>query len=171
MTRVNWDSLMLQYLFLDGVPFFVANLFSLFGVGIAMFLLNWKLCLMVFIPVPLIILATKGFLPKLWKLLSRRFRKRRFMNALINDALTGARVVKSFGKENEEIQRFGPANFGVFSSNMASIRYRFTVFPLLLLLIRTGGLIVWALGGLRVIQGDISFGVLMSFIGYIALIY
>ena len=171
MTRVNWDAIQLQYLFLDGVPFLVANIFAIIGISIAMFLLNWKLCLMVLIPTPVIVLASKGLLTRLWKLLSRRFRKHRFLNALINDALSGMRVVKAFGKETEEIGRFRPANFDVYSANLQFSRFRFTVFPLLMFVMRIGGLIVWSYGGWRVIQGDLTFGLLMSFVGYIALIY
>ncbi|MBT3273525.1 MAG: hypothetical protein HN368_10235, partial [Spirochaetales bacterium] len=118
MTRINWDALQLQYLFLDGVPFFIANIFNIIGIMVIMFLLDWRLGLLVMIPTPFIVFVSKGVLPKIWSLLSRRFRKRRVLNSLINDSLTGMRVVKAFGKEPEEIRRFGPANSGVFSSNL-----------------------------------------------------
>ena len=171
MTRINWDALQHQYLFIDGVPFFLANSFNVLGILIVMFALNWKLGLMVLAPTPIIILVSRKLLSKIWSLLSRRFRRRRFLNSLVNDALTGVRVVKAFGKEAEEIQRFRPANFGVFSANMRFIRFENTVFPFLFFVMRLGGLIVWAFGGWAVVQGTVSFGLLMSFVGYIALIY
>lgn len=171
MTRVNWDALQLQYLFLDGVPFFLANVFNVIGIAVAMFILDWRLSLLVLIPTPLIIALTKGMLPRLFSLFFRRFRKRRVMNSLINDVLTGMRVVKAFGKEEEEIARFRPANSGMYSSNMDLIRFETAVFPLLALIMRLGGLIVWAVGGWLVVGGNVSFGMLMSFVGYLAMIY
>lgn len=171
MTRINWDALQLQYLFLDGVPFFLANIFNILGIAIVMFILDWRLSLLVLIPTPFIVYMTKGVLPKLFSLFSRRFRKRRFLNSLINDALSGMRVVRAFGKEREEIQRFGPANTDVYSSNMNLARFGATIFNLIYFIMRVGGLFVWAVGGWLVIGGNVSFGMLMSFVGYLALIY
>ena len=171
MTRINWDALQLQYLFLDGVPWFLASIITIAGISVVMFLLDWRLSLFVLIPTPLIVLISRGVLPKLWSLLSRRFRKQRVLSSLVNDALTGMRVVKAFGKEREEIQRFRPANSGVFSSNMNLVRFESSVFPFLGLIMRVGGLLVWAIGGWFVVGGNISFGMLMTFVGYLALIY
>ena len=171
MTRINWDALQLQYLFEDGVPFFIANIFSIIGITSVMFVLDWRLSLLVLIPTPFIVLVSKGILPKIWSLFSRRFRKKRVLSSLINDALTGMRVVKAFGKEQDEIERFRPANAGVFSSSMQLVRFVSAIFPLLYLLMRLGGLLVWAIGGWLVIGGSVSFGMLMSFVGYLAMIY
>lgn len=171
MTRVNWDAMQLQFLFIDGVPFFIANIFNVLGIIIVMFILNWKLGLIVLAPTPIIIFISKGLLSKIWSLLSRRFRKRRFLNSLVNDALTGMRVVKAFGKESEEIGRFRPANTGLFTANMRFTRFENTIFPSMFFIMRLGGLLVWALGGWAVVRGTVSFGMLMSFVGYIMLIY
>ena len=171
MTRINWDAMQLQFLFIDGVPFFLANIFNIAGIAVVMFLLDWRLSLLVLIPTPFIVFLSKGVLPKLFSLFSRRFRKRRVLNSLINDALTGMRVVKAFGKEQEEIRRFRPANTNVYSSNMDLIRFESSVFPFLFLIMRMGGLFVWAVGGWLVAGGSVTFGMLMSFVGYLALIY
>ena len=171
MTRINWDAMQLQFLFLDGVPFFLANIFNIVGIGIIMFALDWRLSLLVLIPTPFIVLISKGVLPKLFSLFSRRFRKRRRLSSLINDALTGMRVVKAFGKEEEEVRRFRPANSDFFTSNMRLVRFQSSVFPFLYLIMRIGGLLVWAVGGWLVVNGSVTFGMLMSFVGYLTLIY
>ena len=171
MTRINWDAMQLQYLFLDGVPFFLANIFNIVGIVVVMFLLDWRLSLLVLIPTPVVIMVSKGVMPRIWSLLSRRFRKRRVLNSLINDALSGMRVVKAFGKEDEEIRRFRPANSGVFSSTMSLIRFESSVFPALYFIMRLGGVLVWAVGGWFVVRGSVSFGMLVSFVGYLTIIY
>ena len=171
MNRVNWDALMLEFFFIEGVPFFVVNVLIIIGISITMLSFNWLLALMVFIPAPILIYLTKILIPKVWRLYSRRYRSRRLLNSVINDSLTGVRVVKAFGREEAEISRFSGANWGLFSTDLTAQRLSATVFPFFHLIMQTGGFVVWALGGWKVIQGDISFGVLMTFVGYIAMFY
>ena len=171
MNRVDYDALQLEFFFVDGVPFFLVNLFIIAGISVTMLLLNWKLALMVFVPTPLIIIMTKKLIPRVWNLYSRRYRNRRTLTSVINDSLTGVRVVKAFGKEQQEIGRFGTANLGLFSANLAAQQMSATVFPFIYIVLQIGGFIVWAFGGWSVIKGNISFGILMSFVGYIAMFY
>lgn len=171
MNRVNWDALMLEFFFIEGVPFFVVNVLIILGISITMLTFNWMLALMVFIPAPILIYLTKILIPKVWRLYSRRYRSRRYLNSVINDSLSGVRVVKAFGREEAEISRFGGANWGLFSTHLSAQRFSSTVFPFFHLIMQTGGFVVWAVGGWKVIQGQISFGVLMTFVGYIAMFY
>jgi ATP-binding cassette subfamily B protein len=171
MTRVNWDSIQLQFFFIDGVPYFLANVLTLIGVITVMVLMSWKLALLVFIPAPCIVLAVRKLFPRIWALFSRLFRRRSILNSLVNDTLTGIRVVKAFGKEEQEIERFLPVNQGLYSASVAARRLFATVFPLFLFIMQVGGLIVWAFGGWQVVNETLSFGTLMSFVGYLALLY
>lgn len=171
MNRVNWDALMLEFFFIEGVPFFVVNVLIIIGISITMLTFNWMLALLVFVPAPILIYLTKILIPKVWRLYSRRYRSRRYLNSVINDSLSGVRVVKAFGREEAEISRFGGANWGLFSTNLSAQRLSSTVFPFFHLIMQTGGFVVWAVGGWKVIQGQISFGVLMTFVGYIAMFY
>ncbi len=171
MTRVNWDALQLQYFFIDGVPYLLANSLTIIGVGTIMLLMNWKLALFAFIPAPVIVLLSKRLFPRLWSLFSRLFRKRGILTSLVNDTLTGFRVVKAFGKEDQEVERFIPVNQGLYAASLDARRLSVTVFPFLLFIMQLGGLIVWAFGGWRVVSGSLTFGTLMTFVGYLALLY
>ena len=171
MNRVDYDALQLEFFFVDGVPFFIVNVLVILGISATMFLLNWQLALLVFVPTPFIIIITKRLIPRVWNLYTRRYRSRRILTSIVNDSLTGVRVVKSFGKEHQEIGRFTSANSGLYSANMLAQRMSATVFPAIYVVLQIGGFIVWAFGGWSVVQGNVSFGVLMSFVGYIAMFY
>jgi ATP-binding cassette subfamily B protein len=171
MTRVNYDALQLQYFFIDGVPYLTANFFSFLGIAVIMAMMNWQLTLMVFLPGPVVVYISRKLWPRIWQLYSRKYRRRSVLNSVINDTLTGMRVVKAFGKEAQEIRRFSPVNVGLYSANQDYARLTATVYPLFHIIMQIGGLIVWALGGWRVVNGALSFGTLMSFIGYLAMIY
>lgn len=171
MTRVNSDSAHLQYFFHDGVPYFIVNLLQIIGIVTAMLLLSWRLALLVLIPIPVIVWLMKTAFPRLWRLFSRRWRALRSLNAVVNDALTGIRVVKAFGKERQEIERFSRRNDRVYDVSLQTGYFTSSLFPVLGLLMNAGGLIVWGFGGAEVLQGEISFGTLMTFIYYLGMLY
>ena len=171
MNRINYDALMLEFFFVDGAPFFIVNVLILLGISATMLVINWQLALLVFIPAPLIIYITKKLVPKVWRMYSRRYRSRRRVSSVVNDSLTGVRVVKSFGKESMEVARFGSANQGLFSANLAAQQLSATVFPFINLVVRLGGFVVWGVGGWQAVQGRISLGTLMTFTGYIMMFY
>jgi len=171
MTRVNQDAMHLQYFFHDGVPYFIVNMLNLVGVTIILFSMNTKLAALVLLPAPLIVYLMKTIFPRLWSIFSRRFRKSAALNALINDALSGVRVVKAFGKEETEVQRFGVRNNDLCSISMIAGSFVATVFPLLTFVMGLGGLIIWGYGGWQVVMSRMTFGTLMAFAGYMSMLY
>lgn len=171
MTRVNQDSTHLQYFFHDGFPYFIVNAVNLVGVMTVMAFMNWRLALLVLLPVPAIIYSVQNVFPKLWSVFSRRYRRTSALNSMVNDSLTGIRVVKAFGKEKTETLQFARRSKDVFSINMQAGYITSTLFPAMSFLMSLGGLIVWSIGGWDVISGRMSFGTLWTFIGYLGMLY
>lgn len=171
MTRVNGDADNLQYFFHDGFPYFIVNLLQIILIVTVMVWMNWRLALMVLLPIPLIMFVMGKAFPRLWRLFSRRYRANRSLNAVVNDSLTGIRVVKAFGKEEREIERFSSRNDRVYNVTLATGFFSSTLFPTLGLMMNAGGLIVWGVGGWDVLGGRITFGTLMTFSGYLMMLY
>lgn len=171
MTRVNQDANHLQYFFHDGLPYFIVNAANIVGICLIMLLMNWKLALMVLLPTPFIILFLRTIYPMLSKLFTRRFLRSSIMNSLINDTLSGIRVVKAFGKESSEVDRFTDANTAVYTAEMNVQRTINTVFPLVHFGMTAGSFIVWGLGGWQVVNAGLTFGELMTFVGYMGMLY
>lgn len=171
MTRVNNDAADVQYFFTDGIPYFIVNAMNIIGIAAILFTLNWQLTLLCLVPLPLMIFIMRTAFPRLWRLSWRRHRRISAMNAMISDSMRGARVVKAFGKEYQEVERFSRS-----SRNYARAEQRFnkmgsTVFPTLNMIIQAGGIILWAFGGWQVIQGNFTFGLIMSFLHYLTMLY
>lgn len=171
MTRINNDANQLQHFFHDGLPYFIVNAAQIAGISVVMFLLNWKLALLVFVPAPLIVYYVKRIFPDLWRMYHRRYVRSSKLNSLINDALKGVRVVKAFGKESMEVNRFSRANFGLLTVDMGLGRLQSTMFPLIGYLMAAGGFIVWGFGSWEVVNGELTFGTLITFVNYIWMIY
>ena len=171
MVRVNHDSMNLNYFFIDGLPYFGVNLLQIVAIVSAMIALNWSLALLLLIPAPLVILIIRRMLPRLWRLFSRQYRSLAVLNGVVEDSLSGVRVVKAFGKEQDEIDRFGPVNDEVYRAHRHTQRMLASLFPSVAFLAQLGGLVVWAVGGWQIIAGNLTFGVLMTFVGFVALMY
>ncbi|WP_274366130.1 ABC transporter ATP-binding protein [Paenibacillus thermotolerans] len=171
MTRVNNDAIELQYFFTDGISFFIVNAMNIIGILAIMLAMDWKLTLICFAPLPIVVVIIRWVFPKLWRLSWRRHKRAAAMNAMISDNVRGTRVVKAFGKERKEMERFQKANTSFSDAETSFNMMGGTVFPVLSLLTQIGGVLIWAFGGWKVIHGDITFGEIMTFIGYIFMIY
>ncbi|MEF3303518.1 ABC transporter ATP-binding protein [Paenibacillus sp. GYB003] len=171
MTRVNNDATELQYFFVDGMSYFIVNAMNIIGITAILLAMDWKLTLICFLPMPIVFVLIRKSFPKLWRLSWRRHRKVSALNSIISDSMRGTRVVKSFGKEQEEIERFQRANVAFSASEQTVNKLGGTVFPVLNLLTQTGGVLIWAFGGWMVMKGQFSFGQVMTFVGYMHMLY
>lgn len=171
MNRVNSDAMDLQYFFHDGLPYFIVNSVQLIGVITVLLFMDWRLTLLILIPVPVILVFIKKVLPHLWRLYSKRFRANAALNSVVNDSLTGIRVVKAFGKEEEEIDRFGNRNTRVYDVAMNLGGLGAVLWPLLSYITQFGSIIVWGVGGWFITKGEMSLGTMMTFIGYLWRVY
>ena len=173
MTQVNSDSLTLYWFFCDGFPYFVLNVIQLVVVVAVMFTENFFLALYTFLTIPVFFLAFKYLFRFFDKLHAKRYSRRRSFNSLISDVLNGMRVVKSFSREDEEMRRFDERSVSAATAETDVENFAGRVFPLLYFVLRIGSYVVWAVGGMQVMElaGDMSYGRLMAFIAYFSLIY
>ena len=96
--RVNYDAVKIRSFYIDGLPYLLVNVLNFVGLTIFLFSINWQLTLIVFVPIPIIIIIFRVMLPKLWRSYSRQWRRSSSMNSMMGDSLNGIRVVKAFAK-------------------------------------------------------------------------
>lgn len=171
MARVNQDTRELQHFLVDFIPITLESLLILIGVGILLFVLSWKLTLLVLIP----ILATILFLTKVYSkiyLFFRRFYHRRSrLSALINDSLSGIRVIKAFGQEDEEIKKFDTKSRAFLEAGI-DLEIKWSLYsPIFQFLIMLGSIIIWFIGGKYVVAGWMSLGDVVAYAGYLGMFY
>lgn len=171
LNRINSDALDLQYFLNDGLPAFLINAITILAVGFVLFVKNPLLSVAVLIPVPLIGIIIKKSTRRFKKLKWQSWHKSSALNSIINDTLLGIRVVKAFGREDKEITRFQNADEALYRSKLREGFASARVFPFLNWIMTLGGLIVWGLGGAQVLGGRLSFGELMTYVGYLSLLY
>jgi ATP-binding cassette, subfamily B, bacterial len=170
MNNVNGDAMHLQYFFHDGVPYFIVNIITIIGIFTVMMRMHWQLAMLSIFPVPVIVYFLSHLFPKMWVLFSRRFRRDSSLNSIVNDSLTGVRVIKAFGREGAEVDRFSKANDRVYSVNVDLANMVQTAYPMLFFFMGVGNLIVWGYGSWLVASGKLTFGTLITFTGYVAML-
>ncbi|MCR2823646.1 ABC transporter ATP-binding protein [Lederbergia panacisoli] len=171
MTRVNDDANELQFFFVDGIPYFVVNAINIIGVTAILLVMDWKLTLICLIPLPFVVLLIRWVFPKLWRMSWKRHRRASAMNSIISDTVRSARIVKAFGKEKVEINRFQGANVSFSAAEQRFNKTSSTIFPIINMLTQIGGVLIWAFGGWKVMGGDMTFGEIMTFITYIYMLF
>ena len=183
MTRVCDDAEEISHFFIDGIPYFFINVLTLLVTMIVMFVMSPFLALTTIILMPVLVVMSYNMLPHLWHYYGKRHRANRRMNSQINENLTGARVVKAFGREKQEIKRFGKNNKKVQNSEIDLAHYDNKFFALYYSVEDTISFLVWAVGGALMISGfmakaqgkeggllgtgNISLGLLLTFSGYV----
>lgn len=171
MNRVNSDALDIQYFLGDGAPQFIINAITIIGIGTVVFFTNPLLAVLIMLPVPLIVYIIKKVIPKFKHFKWIGWHKSSKLNSVINDTLQGIRVVKAFGKEKDEVGRFEEATQELYDVRVREGLMSARIFPLLNYLMTIGGLFIWGLGGNQVLKGEMTFGTLMTFVGYIGMLY
>jgi ATP-binding cassette subfamily B protein len=111
MTRVTQDTQELESVLTIGAQFFVANLLTLIGIIAVLCWLDWRLFLQVMIPIPLVFYLSRHFWQKIQTVWPRWWHYRSRLSAVLNDSLSGVRVVKAFAQEGREIERFNPRSW------------------------------------------------------------
>lgn len=171
ITRVNYDADRIRAFFIDGVPNLIINSLNIIGLTVICLFLNWKMTVIVFLPVPIIVCIFKFMLPKLWRMYSKSWRRSSALNAVLGDSLNGIRVVKAFAKEAEESNRFYTYSEKQYRANLDVNKVSLTIFPLIGLLIGISSNVIWGVGGFAVMGGTMTYGDFSMFFGYIGMIF
>lgn len=171
ITRVNYDADRVRGFFINAVPSLVINGINFIGLTIFLFIINWKLTLIVFIPVPIIVMMFKFMLPKLWRMYTKQWRRSSSLNAVLGDTLNGIRVVKAFAKESEEANRFHTYSEKLSETNLQLNMVSLTIFPIIGLLIGLSSRAIWGFGGFYVMNNHMTYGDFATYFSYIGMIF
>lgn len=171
MTSVNGDANSIYSFFCDGLPYLLINIIQFIAVTVIMIRIDPLLTLAALITVPLFLFLYRKILLLFDKMYAKNYSRRRSFNSLITDILSGIRVVKAFAREDDEKMRFDKKSAAYADTAKTIGLLNSSVFPLIGFALYIGTFIVWGYGGWQVMQGEMKLGTLMTFIGYMGLIY
>ena len=129
ITRVTSDVETLNELFTSGVVSGLGDLFTLFAIGIAMFVLDWRLTITALVVIPLIAGISHWFRTSVRDAYRDTRTKLARINSFLQERLTGIRIVQLFGREEAEAARFRGLNKEHLDAHMRSITAYAVYFP------------------------------------------
>jgi ATP-binding cassette subfamily B protein len=137
---------------------------------VLLFQLNVWLALITFISVPIMLILSANVVKRLRPLWIGVQNGVGELSTVMQESLTGVRVVKSFAREDFEIAKYGEKNMDVRELNMSAARLSAWNQPLLILALNIVMVLVLWVGGVAVIKGSMSLGTLVTATNYILLL-
>lgn len=171
ISRVNQDTGNLQQFLVWGSQDLAINLLLLLGIGVMLFIMNWKLALVVMLPAPLVAIAAQRFFRFMRRYMRRLFRRWGQVNSILSESLNGLRVVKAFAQEDRVISRFDARSAALAEAGVQAERGWAFVFSGISLLMTLGTMAVWYVGGRMVLFEGMTVGTLIAFITYVGMFY
>ena len=166
MTRVTTDVDALNDLFTSGVVSIFGDVFTLAGIMIVLATMNWRLALVVFSVLPLIVLVTQWFRRNVrdsYRTVRAWIAK---INTFLQENITGMATVQLFRREARNYGRFDEINRGHRDANIDSIFYYAVFYPAIEVVgALATALIIWRGGG-DVVSQAVTLGTLVAFIQY-----
>ena len=133
-----------------------------------MFSLDVQLTLIVLLPLPIVSITVKMFGTAIHKTFEEVQEKLSDMSAVVQESLTGVRVVRAYRQEEAEIARFREANLDFLGRNRRLSRLQGAFFPTMSLFLGISALLALWLGSRDVMSGRLTVGELVAFNAYLA---
>jgi ATP-binding cassette subfamily B multidrug efflux pump len=171
VTRLVSDIDGIANVFSNGLLNAIGDLLTLVVVLTAMLIIDPKLTLIIILPIPVLLLATRIFQKHIKKSFSDVRNQVSKMNEFVQEHVTGMHIVQAFSREEVEADKFEKLNTSHQDANVSSIKAFSIFFPVVEMLSATSvALLLW-LGVGGVVQGEVTLGMLLQFILYVFMLY
>ena len=165
--RLTSDINIVQMMVMMGLRMFVRAPLMLVGSILLMFSINSELAGIVLLILPLTLVLTGLFVWKGQPMFTQVQTKLDRLNSVLQENLSGVRVVKAFVRQRHEAERFEAANVDLMNQAMRVNRFMMFLMPAMFVLINLGVLSVLYFGGLQAIQGRFTVGEILAFSNYL----
>ena len=166
MTRVLSDVEAINEMFTSGAVAIVGDVVTLTGVVVVLLLLNWKLALVTFALVPVLVIAAAYFrlrAREVYRLVRARLA---VLNAFLQESLQGMTVIQLFARERQEAASFARLNGDLRAAQFRSTVYDASLYATVEVIGSAAvALLLWYGSG-EVLANALTFGGLVAFIEY-----
>jgi len=171
VTRLISDIDGIAEVFSNGLLTIIGDLLKLVFVIILMLVINWKMTLIVLLPIPILLIATKIFQVAIRKAFTQVRNQVSKMNNFVQEHVTGMSIVQIFNREKREKEKFEGINKEHMQANINSIWAFSIFFPVVELLSAASValLLWWGIGD--VVNEKVTLGIILQFILYIFMLY
>lgn len=171
MNRVTGDTSVINGFLVNNLGTAVEEIIVFVAVCTFLFVYDWKLALLILIPAPIVVMINRFF----WEFMHRHWHKQWMCdekaNSILHDIFSGIRVVKAFGMEKKEGERYDEAITGVRKISIFNERFYAIFDPIINLLMSVGEFFLLYYAGSHILSGEMTLGYMMQITTYISLVY
>ena len=171
MTRVNSDTSVIKQFLINQMPGVLEQALLLVAVACVLLWYDWKLALLILIPMPFVSYAFRLF----WRFVRSMMHRRRELNAransILHDIFSGIRVVKSYGMEKREEERFVGVARKERDVQLKMETFWAFILPTLQFLMGIGEYVLLYYVGRKMLDGVMTAGEMSQFSSYAGMIY
>ena len=166
MASITQDVGRLQDFISDGLQEIIRDVLTIVFICVVLFWLDASLAALVLLPTPLLVFTTLRFGGKLHFTYRSLWRRWAGISALLADTIPGVRVVKAFSQEAREVGKFELRSRELLDGELRAAKLQSLFSPIMAFITRIGTLVIWLVGGARVLEGELSLGFFTVFTGY-----
>ena len=172
ITRTVTDMERIADIFGEGLFMIFSDILKMSVVAVVMFYMNWRLSVIVFCTLPIVLIATKVFQKYMKKAFEDVRTEVSNLNSFVQERITGMKIVQIFTREQIESDKFRAINERHKKGWIKTVWYNSVFFPIADLLSSIAlGTVIW-LGGLNtVLDQTASIGDLTAFIMMVPMIF
>ncbi|MEW5985612.1 MAG: ABC transporter ATP-binding protein [Chloroflexota bacterium] len=167
MSRLISDVEVLQEFITWSITGLFRASFTLIGIVVAMLTLNWRLALVSFAVLPVMVMLTNYWRVRVRQAYRATRQRLSLINGYLNESISGIRVTKSFTREVVNFRHFDDLNRSYFEANVAATRLSATFFPGVDFLGSLATALVVGVGGWLVMGETLTAGTLVAFVLYV----
>jgi ATP-binding cassette subfamily B protein len=171
MSRATNDMMAVRMVLGPGIMYTASTLSTFVGAVAVMLLISPRLTLLALVPLVLVSWLVRHYGRKVHDRYEQVQAQLAEMNALVQENLSGARVVRAYAQEQAEEKRFAEANREYVSRNKRLIRITGILHPGIGFLMGLGSLTVLWLGGRMVVAAEVTLGEFVAFGVYLAMLH
>lgn len=171
MSRITNDVQAVQTASSEAITALVKDSFMLLSLVGVIFYTDWKLAFIAIVIFPLAVYPIALFGRKMRKVTTSSQITMGTLSSLLQETISGTRIVKAFGMEKYENKRFAAENERLFKYNMKAVSVNAMSSPLMDFLGGLGIAAVIFYGGYNVVQGHSTPGTFFSFIAALLMLY
>lgn len=171
ITRTVSDLETIADIFSEGLIVIVGDILQVVAIITVMLYTDWKLTVVVLIPMPLLMMASYVFKEAIKSAFQDVRTQVANLNTFLQEHITGIRIIQYFARENQEMRKFKRINAKHRDAHIRSNWYYSIFFPVVEIISAVSiGLLVWY-GSRSILSNEISPGVVVSFIMYIYMLF
>jgi len=172
MSRLSNDVQAIENFVVHATDTLIVQILTLLGAAGVMFaVLSWKISLVVLIPVPFLIVGVVRFSRRIRKIYREIRDRLGDINARLQDNLSGIRVIKAFGREGFESERFRADSENFYETSVRAIGVWSVFYPKMAFVTSMGFVGVLVYGGYLAWRGEVGLGTVAAALMYVDMFY